>query len=144
MIRLYTVHIDCQLSVTIEYIAFILMTNTVISNSSLLKTLLFQVWSWNPTDIRPRWISALFMGLGLHSFFWAGLNYKVLHTFSMESLSNCLDRNLMMENLPMLHRCCQIFSYCENPVDDGVERINGKYISISVIALIKSKHSLRE
>ena len=44
----------------------------------------------------------------------------------------------------MLHPCCQIFSYCENTVDDGVERINGKYISISVIALIKSKHSLRE
>ena len=50
----------------------------------------------------------------------------------------------MLENLPMLHPCCQIFIYCENPVDDGVERINGKYISISVIALIKSKHSLRE
>ena len=144
MIRLYTVHIDCQLSVTIEYIAFILMTNTVISNSSLLRNLLFQVWSWNPTDIRPRWISAFFMGPGLHSFFTARLNYKVHHTFSVESVSNSLDRNLMLENLPMLHPCCQIFIYCENPVDDGVERINGKYISISVIALIKSKHSLRE
>jgi len=84
------------------------------------------------------------MGLGLHSFFTARLNYKVHHTFSVESVSNSLDRNLMLENLPMLHPCCQIFSYCENPVDDGVEHINGKYISISVIALIKSKHSLRE
>ena len=84
------------------------------------------------------------MGPGLHSFFTARLNYKVHHTFSVESVSNSLDRNLMLENLPMLHPCCQIFSYCENTVDDGVERINGKYISISVIALIKSKHSLRE
>ena len=136
MIRLYTVHIDCQLSVTIEYIAFILMTNTVISNSSLLKTLLFQVWSWNPTDIRPRWISAFFTGPGLHSFFWARLHYKVHHKFIVESVSNSLDRNLMLENLPMLHPCCPIFSYCENPVDDDVEHINGKYISISVITLI--------
>ena len=84
------------------------------------------------------------MGPGLHSFFRARLNYKVHHTFSVESVSNSLDRNLMLENLPMLHPCCQIFSYCENPVDDDVEHINGKYISISVIALIKSKHSLRE
>ena len=136
MIRLYTVHIDCQLSVTIEYIAFILMTNTVISNSLLLRSLLFQLWSWNPTDIRPRWISAFFMGPGLHSFFWARLHYKVHHKFIVESVSNSLDRNLMLENLPMLHPCCQIFSYCENSVDDDVEHINGKYISISVITLI--------